>query len=873
MDKGQPPTMYNSIQDFIVKHRVEKGCEFTHTSLGRPVGSFYVPSDELDTFYQVYVSSKKKGEELHITEKHRHLGPLVVDLDFRFSAESGLERKYNIVELEQIVEIYGQEISEFLKLNVPYIDFYVLEKSSPVLLNGIIKDGIHIQIPDISTKPSIQYVIRNRVLEKLAPIFEKIGCINPTDEIVDEAVIYKNNWLMYGSKKVNGEAYKMTRIMRYDIESGLVDEIESLHSEEELVMLLSIRNKYIEKVNKPENAEYVREFEKEQEQKMQKSQVNKNIMTDQQNHKQNRIDNFETIEKMVDILKPERAYDYNSWIRLGWCLRNIDNRLVTKWDQFSKNSKKYQEGQCEKMWNNMRDGGLGIGTLHMWAKEDNLEKYQEIMHNDLKQLMSKSSTSTHYDVAKVAYHLFKQDFVCASIKNRYWYEYRGHRWVRSDSGLGLRLKLSEDLWREYQQVAIDYSHSAISSTNAEDQNKYADMAKKMNEIALKLRTTSFKENLMKECSELFYIEKFEERLDSNVNLIGFENGVYDLENMEFRNGRPEDFITFTTGNDYIQFGENHHIVQKIYAYLSQVLPKVNVREYVLKLFASFINGSIKEQKFYIWTGSGSNSKSLLVELFEGAFGDYCCKFPITLLTQKRVASNAANSELARAQGKRFACLQEPSEDEKLNIGLMKELSGGDKIFARAIYREPVEFKPMFKMVLCCNQLPHVPSDDGGTWRRIRVVEFTSKFVENPQTDNEYPIDIELPQRMQAWRPYFMSMLIEYYKRYVKEGNREPEEVLMCTNDYKNANDYMSCFIGQNVERTEGSFLVLDEVYSDLRSWIKDDGVPIKTPSKPDLERYLTKALGRCVMQNNSKGFRGYRLKNKFGNDDDPDMVF
>lgn len=869
MDKG--PTTYSSFQDFIFKHRVEKGCEFTHTSLGRPVGSFYVPSDELDLFYQLYQTAFEKGEELHITEKHRHSGPLVIDLDFRFSAESGAHRRYKEEDVETIVRTYGSQIAKYIKLNSDTIEFYVLEKSAPVVVNGIVKDGIHIQIPEISTKPSVQYVIRQQVVSQLADLFKEMGCANKPEDIVDEAVIYKNNWLMYGSKKVDGEAYKLTRILRYDIDADTVELVDSTYSQTELVTVLSIRNKYEEKMHKPEMNEHVREFEKEQEQKLKKHEATKSVVTETTNHRQHRIENIETIHKLVDILNHNRAHDYNNWIRLGWCLRNIDNRLVEKWDEFSKHSRKYQAGQCEKIWNHMKDGGLGIGTLHMWAKQDNLEEYKKIMHDDLKQLMYASSTGTHHDVAKVAYHLFKQDFVCASIKNRYWYEFRGHRWMYSDSGLGLRLKLSEDLWREYHQAAIEYSHAAMSATVAQDQNRFQELAKKMNEIAIKLRTTSFKENVMKECSELFYIEKFEERLDANADLIGFENGVYDLENMEFRAGRPEDYITFTTGNEYIPFDEHHHMVQKIYAYLCQVLPRRPVREYVIKLFASFINGAIKEQKFYIWTGSGSNSKSLLVELFEGAFGDYCCKFPITLLTQKRVASNAANSELARAKGKRFACLQEPSEDERLNIGLMKELSGGDKIFARAIYREPVEFKPMFKMVLCCNQLPHVPSDDGGTWRRIRVVEFTSKFVENPQTDNEYPIDIDLPQKMQAWRPYFISMLIEYYKRYLKEGNREPEDVLMCTNDYKNANDYMSCFIGQNVEKKEGSFLVLDEVYNDLRSWIKDDGVPIKTPSKPDLERYLAKALGRCVMFNHSKGFRGYRLKNKFGGDDDLDV--
>ncbi len=103
--------------------------------------------------------------------------------------------------------------------------------------------------------------------------------------------------------------------------------------------------------------------------------------------------------------------------------------------------------------------------------------------------------------------------------------------------------------------------------------------------------------------------------------------------------------------------------------------------------------------------------------------------PIALLTQKRAASNSAQGELERTKGRRFAVMQEPSEQDKINIGFMKELSGNDRILCRALYKEPYEFKPQFKMILTCNELPEVPSDDGGTWRRIRVIEFLSKFCE------------------------------------------------------------------------------------------------------------------------------------------------
>jgi P4 family phage/plasmid primase-like protien len=370
-----------------------------------------------------------------------------------------------------------------------------------------------------------------------------------------------------------------------------------------------------------------------------------------------------------------------------------------------------------------------------------------------------------------------------------------------------------------------------------------------------------KENIMKECLELFYIEKFEEKLDANPHLIGFENGVFDLENMEFREGRPEDYISFSTRINYIQYNPRSSQIAAINHYLSQVFTIEHMRDYVMKLFASFLTGILKEQKFYIWTGSGANSKSALVNLFEDSFGDYCCKFPITLLTQKRAASNAATSELARAKGKRFGCLQEPSEDEKLNIGLMKELSGGDKIMARAIYKEPVEFRPMFKLLLLCNQLPNVPSDDGGTWRRIRVVEFTSKFLDNPKEKNEFRIDYDLPEKMKKWHEHFMALMLQYYKKYQVEGLIEPEEVLKCTMEYKAQNDHIALYLLNRVEKKDSGFLAIDDIYSDFRSWVREDGIVlIKMPSKQEFEKYLGKNLTKMVQFNGIKGFKGFRLK-------------
>lgn len=865
----------SKLQKFLLRHMVAKGNAFTHTSLGKPFGSFYIPSDNVNDFYKVYTEALEANEEIYLTEKHRHISPFLIDLDFRFSlnGEETPSRKYSTDDIKEILSVYGDEIKKYFEVDTP-IYMYVMEKPHPTIAQKRIKDGIHIVIPEIVSKPALMYIIRQNVIQKLKHVFERMGALNNVDEIVDEAVIERNNWLMYGSRKPGGDAYKLTDIYEFNMHTGEIEVVTDQMSFtlQDLVIEMSIRNKHEETPIKGAKMPEVHEYNNVLDTRRRKMETSRSIIAEERNNSQNEYHNIEEVHKLVDILSDSRANNYNDWIRLGWCLRNIDYRLLDKWNEFSKKSPKFRDGECESIWNNMKLGGLGIGTLHMWAKNDNIDKYNEVVRIELRKLIYESKTATHHDVARVVHYMFQYEYVCTSIKNKFWYEFRNHRWIPTDCAFSLRLKLSNEVWKEYMAAARDLSHAATQKTDVSEQDKCQEFAKKMIEIAQKLKTTSFKDNVMKESAELFYREKFEEKLDASVNLVGFENGVYDLDSSDFREGRPDDYISFSTGVNYRPYDPSHKHIIGIRNYMAQVLTKPQVREYVLKLFASFLHGSVKDQKFYIWTGSGSNSKSKLVELFEKAFGDYCCKFPITLLTQKRVASNAANSELARAKGKRFASLQEPSEDEKLNIGLMKELSGGDKVMARSLFKEPIEFLPQFKMILLCNHLPHVPSDDGGTWRRIRVVEFTSKFVENPVEENEFPIDFELSSKLEAWKEHFMSMLLEYYKLYKTEGITEPEDVLACTREYKRQNDHLADFIHNCVEKKDGGFLTLNDAFSELKSWAKEDNIQMKIPTKAELEKYLSKNLAKCVCGNNVKGYKGYRLKNRMEIIDDADNI-
>jgi P4 family phage/plasmid primase-like protien len=332
-----------------------------------------------------------------------------------------------------------------------------------------------------------------------------------------------------------------------------------------------------------------------------------------------------------------------------------------------------------------------------------------------------------------------------------------------------------------------------------------------------------------------------------------------------RPGRCEDYISMSTLNDYVPYTFDSPIISEIMNFISKVLPNEDVREYVLTLLGSFLDGNTGNEKFHIWVGSGGNGKSKLIELFQLAMGEYCGSLPVTVITQNRPASNAASPELARLKGKRFVSIQEPNEKEKLQVGRMKELTGGDTIYARSLHKEPIEYKPQFKMILACNHLPKVPPDDGGTWRRIRVVRFSSKFVENPDPDDpdQFKADTNLHEKLSQWKEGFFWLLTQYYKRYklgdaekgILPGVKEPKEVLEVTNQYRNRNDILSEFMQEHTTEDAKCVITLIDLYSRYLSWCRMNG--FVALQRNDFQETVENRIGNICTKR--KGWKGYRL--------------
>jgi P4 family phage/plasmid primase-like protien len=486
------------------------------------------------------------------------------------------------------------------------------------------------------------------------------------------------------------------------------------------------------------------------------------------------------------------------------------------------------------------------------------------MDRETQDVVEKSISGTHFSVAKVIFHLCKSVYRIDEMKNTEWYHFNGVRWVKSHK---LHLFISEDLPKYYRSVKIkDTDTNGTEGANGDmDETETLQYNKLIDKLITKLETSTFKKAVLEELKYMFFDmdNKFVSRLDSDVNLLGFENGVYDFKNLEFRDAKPEDYISYTTGYNYIPYQADSEKVLEILEFVRKIITNDSVREYTLKVLGRALLG-VPDEKFYIWTGlDGSNGKSTLVSLLERTLGDYAITCDTTLLTGKRTNSSNASPDAYEMRGRRLLFFAEPEKNASLRVGFMKQMTGGDTIKARELFKSIISFKSQGTFVMCTNELPKVDASDGGTWRRIRVSEFTSRFCLEPTKPNEFKIDPELKEKSDGWLPHFMSVLIHYYTLFKKEGNKEPKEVLKATNSYKGDNDNFDEFFGLVTESKV--FTPFKVLYDILADWWSENYPKTPVPSVLEAKRALRLRYGQEVEGTiDSRVYKGFYVQVSHG---------
>ena len=905
-----------TLEGLLSKYKHKEGDEITHTKIGNPSlgiygGKYSIPNEQMELFWKLYHKHVfiDKNDCYLVEAQLKDAGPLLCDIDERYP-NTVTKRMHTDEHILDLVQLYIEKIKEFIIWNEDTYDnppkVFILEKPNANTSNQeYTKDGIHFVI-NLKIPYGVNMAIREQVLIELGNIFEDLPLTNDYDSLLDSRISSGvNKWQIYGSKKPENEAYQLKNIYDIVVDSdGEFDFEEHKFSKQNILDILPIvsaRNTNALPVKLTDEAIEIDKNWKNIKKKrkariIKKSEEKSPLFT---------IASFETIDTpdkckiaieqvlkiaknnddydiimahdMVKLLTSEYYDNYDKWMEVGWACKSVSDLLYPVWLAFSARSEKFywDNNDCYSLWVNQGgNGSLTLGSIRYWAKSCNSFEYNKIKNSCVDYYLDKTiDGETEYDVACLVKAIYDGQYKCTNIRNKIWWEFKEGRWREIDSGTSLRHNLSRRIHSLYT-AKINKLINNLNEIEADDEKakKQRNIIDALGKMGLKLKKTSWKQNIMRECGEVFYDGEFLNLLDKNTELLCFTNGVLDITQKCFRKCEPNDYLSLCTNTVYVKFDENNtehcEIRDEIIDFMRQLFPDPELNRYMWEHLASTLIGDNRNQTFNIYNGCGRNGKSKLVELMDKVLGEYKATVPITLVTQKRNSIGGVSPEIAQLKGVRYAVMQEPSKNTKLNEGVMKELTGGDPLQGRALFKDTVTFIPQFSLVVCTNHLFDINSTDDGTWRRIRVCDFKSKFVDDPSNDPkkfEFKVDRNIDKKFDRWVPIFTSMLIDIL--FKTNGLvTDCDAVLAPTLKYKSQQNHFAGFVKERIVKLEGSKIKKLDVLNEFQEWFTElhNG---KAPSGKELYEYLTKELGPPTRL----GWKGYKLYHSHDLVDDMDI--
>jgi phage/plasmid-associated DNA primase len=528
-------------------------------------------------------------------------------------------------------------------------------------------------------------------------------------------------------------------------------------------------------------------------------------------------DDVKLIEKLLNILNSEYYDDYNEWYKIGMILKHKEKELNISlfeiFDTFSKKSKKYDKHAVKKYWNgfNPEKITITIGSLNEYAKKSNSSEYKNIMRD-------------HYDKNKIE---ITEKYICETLnkmagdyfffKNKILYSFDIHNklWFE-DEPETIKKYINDELYDYLFELLNDCIYNDIYLQSQIKQLKNYCLKNKGQEEILRAYKTRYLNN----CNTIEF--------DTNPYLIGFTNGIYDLQKNIFRCYEYNDYMTTNTGYAYRKATTEEKKCAEDIIY--QIENNDEKRYLLYQVLATGLIGDAY-RKFFIFNGAGGNGKSLLSDIMEATIGKYFVRLNKGILCGKDKKIDSSNEHTAGINilnKKRFGIFSETAKDQTINNSRMKDLTG-NKYFAGRRMNHEDEFKIQnhATYIVECNSKPRL-SEEATDADIERIVDFLfeSKFVQNKEDVNEneryYKADTFLKTKLSYLKFGFLEIFIEKAYHFINNDNCQfkiPKCVLERSKEYISSSYTYLEYLRETAIKTKNNddFIQIKDLYNTIKT--------------------------------------------------------
>jgi len=733
---------------YLNSRKTDQNDLITHTRIGDKSlniygGKYYIPPEELPTFYKLYYEHVFINNHTeYLTEKQLiDNAPLLIDIDMRYSQEvkSKQHTKDHIIDM---MMLFANKILKICDIkDGQEIDIFIMEKNDVNVLDNKTKDGIHVII-GIRCHKAIHVLIRDAVMYELKELWEDLPLTNSAEDLVDEGIIKGSvNWQMYGSRKPNCEAYmikyhyKITwkknnddwDIMEYDIEKfNTKKNIHKLFAHNDDFPIIDVNDKFKEMYER----------------------IKDNFASNKKdNNKNNKKTETEIkTESMIDILQycelinNEYLSNREHWLKIVFAMKR---EKVNEKDALRISNK---ATECVELtneaWSNVwdredeRENGCNIGTIKYYAKLSNEEEYNKLI---IKESYEEIDIVTETSLAR---RFLKEKGDCIKYSNdtKLYYIYEHNRWRSEDpkEDKYARQFISNTLKKYYEPLEKKIIKLSQLSTTEEQYEINRKKIQKIGDLLVLIEKTTWKNNIWKEVQSLIAGQNndvvFDVGQEQHYN-IHFNNGVYEIKNKKFRYRTCEDYITKILPYDYIpKENVNTDAIKETNELFKKIQPNEEQRKFQLSYLAYCITGNTGKQIMKMNIGySASNGKSTELAIHQNTFPIYTCKLDKRTFNEGFEKRHKQFYQLIR-EPIRLAYIEE-LDRRKLDVDILKDVVDGKRLDVEILFGTKDE-KPIQSKLLTCSNKDFNMDVDEGVLRRCRIQLYESRFVD----EEDEPID-------------------------------------------------------------------------------------------------------------------------------------
>lgn len=323
--------------------------------------------------------------------------------------------------------------------------------------------------------------------------------------------------------------------------------------------------------------------------------------------------------------------------------------------------------------------------------------------------------------------------------------------------------------------------------------------------------------------------------NGTLNLAAEDDGAEEFDGIVLEPHTRTHLITKCAGVAFDRAAPPETHAPVFMQFLHDIQPDPEIQEFLQRWFGYCLTGSVKEEVIVMFYGVGSNGKSLLMSVMKRLMGDYALTLPFaSLLHDDNKRGSEASPDLARLPGARLVTAAEPETGAKFSESTLKSITGADSMIVRHLRQDFFEFKPQFKMLLSFNNKPAIRGQDDGIWRRILLVPFEQKYVEEWQLAENPGAKIKdkgLERKLMKELPGILNWMIDGYRMWAETGLKVPPKILAATSEYRHESNPVMGFIDGWCERMPRASIQAARLYEAYTVWARENATDPMSQTK------------------------------------------